>query len=507
MQSHRVYDRIHGEVQLPPLASLICGTPEFSRLASIRQLGSCSFVYPGACHTRYEHSLNVCHLAGKVGRHLQTQFAAITDDDVLCVEIAALIHDLGHGAFSHQYEHYVHEATGSTTEFSHEVMGLDLFDLLLARHPEIDFPSHFADRAAAAEHLAFVKLLVLGLAPADAWPAKTVGRPETKRFLVDLVHNKTCGIDVDRMSYLLLDAASVLGASHSIDLSRIIAGMRVVEHDNRVLLAFDEAIAFNIVELFTMRAKLHAKLYQYRTVKVVERLFLDLMATLDACLPEGERLIDARHDPSKFVDLTDASVMNRPYLTDATLAPARAAWGALFRRPWLVRVPVTACLRTTPGCAECGAATAIADRFCRQCGASTRTRASVGLADGLLVPPECTITPDEATRELRARLGHEDARVFLTEVHVGSQVRTTDPHGRTWRDYDPLRNVVFCDRQGRKTLHLHDGALFHVPASCHVRTAHCYLPLGASDEAVAQATDAFREWATTVGDVLEEEWA
>ncbi|WAR11710.1 SAMH1-like protein, partial [Mya arenaria] len=79
-----VNDPIHGHIKLHPLCVAIIDTPEFQRLRSIKQLGNGYFVYPGASHNRFEHSLG--------------------NTDILCVEIAGLCHDLGHGPFSHLFD-------------------------------------------------------------------------------------------------------------------------------------------------------------------------------------------------------------------------------------------------------------------------------------------------------------------------------------------------------------------------------------------------------------------
>ena len=57
MHAHRVHDRIHGDIELPPLVATLASTPEFCRLDGVRQLGGCAFVYPSATHTRREHSI------------------------------------------------------------------------------------------------------------------------------------------------------------------------------------------------------------------------------------------------------------------------------------------------------------------------------------------------------------------------------------------------------------------------------------------------------------------
>lgn len=94
-----IRDPIHGYIKLNGLAFDLTNTPQMQRLRWIKQLGLANLVYPGANHTRFEHSLGVYHLAGALSDHLQ-----LKEDDRIKVEAAALLHDVGHGPLSHATE-------------------------------------------------------------------------------------------------------------------------------------------------------------------------------------------------------------------------------------------------------------------------------------------------------------------------------------------------------------------------------------------------------------------
>lgn len=99
-------DTVHKHIKLDPLLIKIIDTVEFQRLHSLKQLGTCDFVFRGATHTRFEHSLGVAHLAGRLANVLRMNqpHLELTDADILCVKVAGLCHDLGHGPFSHVFD-------------------------------------------------------------------------------------------------------------------------------------------------------------------------------------------------------------------------------------------------------------------------------------------------------------------------------------------------------------------------------------------------------------------
>ncbi|CAI8021447.1 Deoxynucleoside triphosphate triphosphohydrolase SAMHD1 [Geodia barretti] len=99
-------DPVHGHIELHPLMVKFIDTPQFQRLRYIKQLGGAYYVFPGASHNRFEHSIGVGYLAGQMVESLKSKQPelGIDDKDVLCVKLAGLCHDLGHGPFSHLFE-------------------------------------------------------------------------------------------------------------------------------------------------------------------------------------------------------------------------------------------------------------------------------------------------------------------------------------------------------------------------------------------------------------------
>ena len=101
-----IFDPVHREYELPAAIVDIINTEPFQRLRRLKQLGTAHWVWLGATHTRFEHSISVAYLAGYLAKSLQRKQPEldITDRQVLLVQLAGLLHDVGHGPFSHVFD-------------------------------------------------------------------------------------------------------------------------------------------------------------------------------------------------------------------------------------------------------------------------------------------------------------------------------------------------------------------------------------------------------------------
>jgi HD superfamily phosphohydrolase len=110
-----IKDPIYGYVRITEAERKIIDSYPFQRLRRIRQLAGAEYVYPGANHTRFEHSIGVMHLAGMFVDNPQIS-QIISEDEAQMVRISALLHDVGHGPFSHVFEHVLTKFLGKTHE-------------------------------------------------------------------------------------------------------------------------------------------------------------------------------------------------------------------------------------------------------------------------------------------------------------------------------------------------------------------------------------------------------
>ncbi|XP_021932855.1 deoxynucleoside triphosphate triphosphohydrolase SAMHD1 isoform X3 [Zootermopsis nevadensis] len=277
-------DCIHGHIKLNPLCVKIVDTPQFQRLRNLKQLGPAYFLYPGACHNRFEHSLGVCHLAGKMVEALRRNSdknIIITDGEKLCLEIAGLCHDLGHGPMSHTWGKFLQSQSGSTPKkWEHEEASVMMFEYLLEnnglREAVKDAVPEMKENA-----IQFIEELIRGKGTVRS----------NKKFLYQIISNQENGIDVDRWDYFLRDAKQ-LNLNISFDYSRILEFCRVIEVNNEKIICFRDKERHSIYDMFQVRMTLFHKACLHDVVRTIEEMFIDALKAAD----EGGYMIHVSDD-------------------------------------------------------------------------------------------------------------------------------------------------------------------------------------------------------------------
>ncbi|NXW84498.1 SAMH1 triphosphohydrolase, partial [Alopecoenas beccarii] len=264
-------DPIHGHIEIHPLLVRIIDTPQFQRLRYIKQLGGTYFVFPGASHNRFEHSIGVGYLAGCLVRELKERQPEldITQRDILCVEIAGLCHDLGHGPFSHMFDGRFIPLTRPDLKWKHETASVEMFKHLITSNKlEAVMKMYGLD---PEEDMIFIKEQIGGpidkTACENAWPYR--GRPKEKGFLYEIVANKKNGIDVDKWDYFARDCHH-LGIQNNFDYKRLLKLIRVCEVENQKFICTRDKEAENLYDMFNTRHLLHRRAYQHKVGNVIE---------------------------------------------------------------------------------------------------------------------------------------------------------------------------------------------------------------------------------------------
>lgn len=274
-------------VKLSSVAVSIVDTPIFQRLRYLKQLGMTDFVYPGATHTRFAHSLGVAHRARELGARLRERQPGLvaSDRDLLLLEVAGLCHDLGHGPFSHAFEtELVPRLLAEGEQWQHEAMSCRLFDHICANY-RIDL---------TAEEQARVKDLMLGEMKHTA-KADWAGR----EWMFDVVANKRNGLDVDKLDYLKRDNVAC-GELTTSEFSALYENMRVIDGE----VCFRATVRSAVQDVYAARAKLHEWVYTHPVCKAVEYMCIDAMLLA----AEELGIAEALHDPDRYALLDDTII-------------------------------------------------------------------------------------------------------------------------------------------------------------------------------------------------------
>ena len=246
-------DPVHGFVQFNETELEILNLPIMQRLRRIRQLAFANLLYPGAVHTRFDHSIGVFHVAGLLAKTLK-----VSDEDAQAVRLAALLHDAGHGPFSHVseelLERYGPESREAETDGKvHERITLKL----VTERPEI------------TERLGSVLLDRIG---------NVLRRQGNSTLLSELISG---AIDADRQDYLLRDSY-FCGVKYGIyDIGRLHNTLRVIEDTSQgdFFLGIAED-GIDALEQFSLaRYHMTQQVYRHRVRLITDAMIIRAIST------------------------------------------------------------------------------------------------------------------------------------------------------------------------------------------------------------------------------------
>ena len=270
-----VRDPLHGDIKVKNLFVNLLETPELQRLYNIKQLGFAHLVFPGAHHTRLEHSLGTYHIASQIAEILE-----IEKNEKDIISIAALLHDIGHGPFSHTLESLIWEKFG--------VDHVDLTEKLIRG----EYTIFTADEQPFIRSSSVSDLLDAHEVEKEEVIKSIRGEKGKKTYLSQLLNST---IDVDQLDYLMRDAYYTGVAYGMIDVGRLLQTIAVFD-DHLVIKRKGVSVVENIL---MARGLMYSSVYFHKTVRIAELM-------LSKALEIAPNL-----DPFDFFRLTDAEIMNK----------------------------------------------------------------------------------------------------------------------------------------------------------------------------------------------------
>ena len=263
-----IKDPVHGYIRINKIERAIIDTYPVQRLRRIRQLAGSEFVYPAANHTRFEHVLGAMYLAGVLGEALPVELTTRQKQEL---RLAALLHDIGHGPFSHVFEPLMIRHLGRTHE--------DLVPWLVA---ETEISSRLEKAGFNPKRIGQLAIGRLG---------------DKRRPFLDQVISSS--VDVDKMDFLVRDSFHTGAGYGSIDVNRLLYTMDVLDGN----LAVDGTAVATLESFLLARLESFRTVYFHRTSRAVQIM---IVKALEAAKDELGLL--AFDEPMDYLKLDDYNV-------------------------------------------------------------------------------------------------------------------------------------------------------------------------------------------------------
>jgi uncharacterized protein len=235
-----ITDPIHRYIQLTELEREIIDTSVFQRLRRIKQLAGAHLVYPSAQHSRFEHSLGAMYVAGLAGEHLRAINALPDAELVQELRVASLLHDIGHGPFSHLFE----EVINSKSKKNHEMVGTEIIH----------------------------KTVIHDILTKYGYSSKNIGELSSGRSPIKFMNELMAGsLSADLMDYLPRDSLFTGTEYGRIDYNRIINSFDIIGSSS---LGLSRSALYSFESMLISRYEMFKAVYFHKTVRAAEIMLL-----------------------------------------------------------------------------------------------------------------------------------------------------------------------------------------------------------------------------------------
>lgn len=248
-----IRDAIYGDILLSDLAMKFVDTSEFQRLHYIKQLGLSYKVFPCATHTRFQHSIGVYHLTKKYIEKIENNHLSefdgskLTDRQKEIVSIVGLLHDVGHGPYSHFFDEYL-KTIETALPKTHEERSSLIFKRMVTKY-KIELTN---------EEINFI--------------SESFENPSNKNWYNNLVCNKIYHLDTDKLDYLVRDSYHV-GYKLGFDLDRILN--HTIVKQNKLYIS--DKVRYEVEKVFLQREEMHRDIYRHGTTEKFQNFLNEKM--------------------------------------------------------------------------------------------------------------------------------------------------------------------------------------------------------------------------------------
>ena len=288
-----INDPVFGFIKIPKgILYGIVEHPLFQRLNRINQLGLASVVYPGARHTRFQHSLGAFHLMSEAIQNLQQKGQFIFDSEAEAVQAAILMHDIGHGPFSHVLENTLIHG------ISHEEISLMMMEEI---NRSVNGQLNLAISIFKGEY--------------------------PKNFLHQLISSQ---LDMDRLDYLRRDSFYTGVTEGNIGSARIIKMLNVIDDS----LVVEQKGIYSLENYLTTRRLMYWQVYLHRTCVAYEKVLVNMLKRAKELIRKGQQVfaspallyfLENDIDAEWFATHPEA-LQNYSELDDSDIWSAMKAW-------------------------------------------------------------------------------------------------------------------------------------------------------------------------------------